>query len=124
MRWVEVAAIRPHRCAVIPFVGGHDSRGYIDTGSEMEGFDNHIYVSVTAVDAMADLIGRPTISQFREVVTSNQEHAAALAQVIAERDDLKARFDAIDVLAGADFRARKKPGRKAAEKPDKEPVPA
>ena len=60
---------------------------------------------------MASLIGRPTIEQFREVVDSNVEFAARLEEVTAERDELAKRFAAIDILAGADFRTRNKPGR-------------
>jgi hypothetical protein len=118
MRWVPTATINPHRCAVIPFVSASDPEGFIDTGSELSGFgpDKHVYVSVKAVNEMASLIGRPTISQFREVVDSNIALASKLAEVTAERDGLEERFAAIDVLASADFVARKKQGRRPTKK--------
>lgn len=113
MRWVETAAIRPNRCAAIPFIGGNDPDGYIDTGSELDGFDNHVFISVKAVHEMATLIGRPTVAQFREVVSSNIAFSERLHALTAERDELLERFAAIDVIESADFRARKKTGRKA-----------
>lgn len=115
MRWVETATIRPHRCAAIPFVAGNDEEGFIDTGSELDGFDNHVYISVKAVNEMANLIGRPTITQFREVVQSNQDMYTRLLELTAQRDALQRQIDAVDVLASADFVARRKPGRKAKE---------
>lgn len=111
MRWVETCAVRPNRCAAIPFVGGNDELGYIDTGSELDGFDNHVYVSVRAVHEMAALIGLPTVAQFREVVDSNIHFSERLDEVTKERDDLQSRFEAIDMLASAGFVERKKPGR-------------
>lgn len=121
MRWVETCAIKPNRCAAIPFVGGNDPEGYIDTGSEMDGFDNHCYVSVKAVNEMATLIGRPTVSQFREVVDSNIHFSERLDEVTKERDELAARFEAIDMLASAGFVERKKTGRPFKRR-DLEPV--
>ena len=120
MRWVETAAIRPHRCAAIPFIGGNDKLGYIDTGSELDGFDNHVYLSVRAVHEMANLIGRPTLEQFREVVDSNIAFSERLDEVTRERDELQARFDAIDVIESADFRARRKTGRKPVQRQETE----
>jgi hypothetical protein len=48
----------PHRCAAVPFISGLNStKGFIDTGSEMPGgADHHIYVSVEAVEQMAQII--------------------------------------------------------------------
>jgi hypothetical protein len=111
VRWVEVAAIRPHRCAVIPFISGHDELGYIDTGSEMDGFDNHVYVSVKAVKEMARLIGLPSRAEYHEAATELAAVQAELEKITTERDDLEARFEAIDILASRGFVERKKTGR-------------
>lgn len=120
MRWVPTAAVRPARCAAIPFIGGNDELGYIDTGSELDGFDNHVYISVRAVHEMANMIGRPTREQFQEVVESNIHFSQRLDEVTRERDELLARFDAIDVIESADFRARKKTGRKPVKRQEHE----
>jgi hypothetical protein len=57
MRWVPVAAQRPHRCAAIPLVGAHHAKGFIDTGYDLHGWDPHVYISVVAVEEMARMIG-------------------------------------------------------------------
>ena len=58
MRLVAHAAIRPHRCAVIPFIANSNTaEGFIDTGYDLPGWDPHVYVSVQAVKEMARLIG-------------------------------------------------------------------
>lgn len=111
MRLVERAVTRPMHCAVFPTLGAAHGKGYIDPGTELPGFDNHVYVSVEAVEQMAEFIGFP----------SREAHAAALARA----DDLERKVadleadlreadkfaEAVDVLESRDFRARRKPGR-------------
>lgn len=118
MRVVDRPYSRPHRCAALPYVG-QTKRGirWIDTGCELPGFDNHVYLSETAVVEAARLLGWPAPGEFRRAVGERDAALAELEAVRAERDELQARFDAIDVLASADFVARKKAGRPAAKKP-------
>lgn len=111
MRLVETAVIRPNRCAVIPFIASNDEEGFIDTGSEMNGYDQHIYVSVKAVKEMARLIGWQSPGDFNRMVTEANKNARRVEELAAERDALQQKFDAIDVLTSADFRARNKAGR-------------
>jgi hypothetical protein len=113
MRWVESATIRPHRCAVIPFVGSDES-GFIDTGSEMEGFDNHVYVSVTAVKEMARMIGLPSKAEYNQIVAEANNVARQLEDMAADLADARRELDAIDVIESADYREfkrRKRTGR-------------
>ena len=111
MRFVETAVIRPNRCAVIPFIASNDDEGFIDTGSEMDGFEQHVYVSVKAVKEMARMIGWVGPGDYNRIVSEANKLARTIEDLTVERDELQKRFDAIDVLASADFRARNKAGR-------------
>lgn len=111
MRLVERALTRPMHCAVFPTLGASHSKGYIDPGTELPGFDNHVYVSVEAVEQMAQLIGHPS----RESHADALQRVAELEQKVADLEtDLREadKFaEAVDVLESRDFRARRKPGR-------------
>lgn len=116
MRWVEAAAIRPNRCAVLPFIGNSNARkGFIDTGAELDGFDNHVYVSVEAAEEMARMLGWQSPQAVRDL----QRELAAAGELIGELQaralEMEQAFGAIDVIESAGFRARKKPGRKPRE---------
>jgi len=111
MRWVESATIRPHRCAVIPFVGSNDPEGYIDTGSEMDGFDNHVYVSTKAVREMARLIGLPTKAEYNALVTEANDTARTLEATLSQLQEARRELDAIDVIESGDYREFKRKKR-------------
>ena len=113
MRWVPVAANRPNRCAAIPFLSAHDSKGFIDTGTVLPGWDPHVYVSVVALEEMARLIGWHPSSQqaaYDRVLTAKDEE---LERLRAENMELAETISAIDVIESSDFTARKKRGPKA-----------
>lgn len=57
MRWVQSPALFPARCVVLPQVGAHDPAGYIDTGMDNPDLGGRVYVSVRAVQAMAEGLG-------------------------------------------------------------------
>lgn len=120
MRWVEVAAGKPHRCAAIPFVGPNDPEGYIHTGSVMDGWDNEVYISVKAVRGFLETLEWPKPEDYTRLAAYAKELEAQLTETVRERDELQQRFEAIDVLASADFRARNKPGRPRTKKPEDE----
>lgn len=111
MKWVESAVVKPHRCAVIPFIGTHDDLGFIDTGSEMDGFDNHVYVSVRAVHEMARLLGLPSRDEYNQLVLEANQTARQLEQTTADLREARRHLDAIDALESADFRTRRRVGR-------------
>lgn len=112
MRLVEHAACRPHHCAILPYVGNSNVRRFfVDTGTELQGFDNHIYLSDVGVEAAAQLIGYPSLSEIGQLKRQLDEALERAETAEAERDELQKKFAAIDVLASADFRARNKPGR-------------
>lgn len=115
MRHVDRALTTPSRCAVLPSIGSSHELGFIDTGSELPGkgdaFDCHVYVSVVALREMMRVEGYPMPEDVQALSDRLDELETENAALVAERDDLAAKFAAIDMLASADFRARNKPGR-------------
>jgi hypothetical protein len=120
MRIVALPFARPMRCAAIPYIG-QSAQGEIwfDTGSELMGPDDHVYLSGTAVKECARMIGWVPPSDIKALRRELEDVRHELAAVLTERHELKHKLDAIDVIESADFRARKKPGR-----PPKEAVPS
>ena len=125
MRFVERALTKPSRCAVLPSIPGTHPAGFIDTGSELPGkgdqWDCHVYVSLVALREMNKVMGWdpeavPTLqARIREL-----EHELTAEQ--NRNTELEAVLDSIDVLEGADFRARRKTGRPKTKR--EEGVPA
>lgn len=118
MRWVPHAAISPHRCAVIPYVGNSNTnKGFIDTGMDLPGWDPHVYVSVEAVEEMARLCGWEP----QHVVSGEQGKVARLEAQVAELEAELAEADRFReateyTLGQFGSKVRAKPGRKPAEK--------
>lgn len=100
------------RCAAIPYIGqAYGERVWFDTGSEMQGPDDHVYLSGTAVTECAKMIGWVPPGEIRQ---ARAELAGVQAQLEQERRnvlELQRRLDAIDVIESEGFRARKKAGR-------------
>ena len=116
MRLVDRPTFRPMRCAAVPQLGATARCRWVDTGAEMPGFDNHIYLSEPAVLEAAKLFGFPTPAEYESVVAERDELEARVEELEREASGLQEAFDAIDVLASRDFRARKKPGKRPAER--------
>lgn len=114
MRFVERAVIRPSRCAVFPHIPGDHKDGFFDTGSELlsSAFDNHVYVSVVAAEAMAQKLGWSSPEDVKELRHQFEQLERENQRLREENEELNREFEAIDVLASAGFTARKKPGRK------------
>lgn len=116
MRWVPVAAAEPHRCCVVPFVNS-DREGFIDTGNRLAGFEQHVYVSVTAVRELARMIGLPSADDLVEAVRRAE-------RAERERDDLREQLvqadtelNAVAVLKNSrQWKQERKPGRPARQK--------
>jgi hypothetical protein len=112
MRWVPHAALRPHHCAAIPFVGNSNAKGgFIDTGVDLPGWDPHVYVSVDAVQEMARMIGwQPSHVQqgVRDRLAEKDAEIEQLRSCVAERDQ---QLEAVQVLKNAGFSQAKPPGR-------------
>jgi hypothetical protein len=111
VRYVPHAAIRPHRCAVIPFIGNHNSRGFIDTGMDLPGWDPHVYVSVEAVEQMAGMIGWQPAHVSQQGSATIKSRDARIAELEAERDALTEQLGAVQVLKQAGYVQAKRPGK-------------
>ena len=102
MRLVERPHARPYRCAANPSIGQtrRDIR-WIDTGSEMDGFDNHIYLSEPAVRDAAKLLGFPTPSEFATLLEERDALAYELSVAKADLADATATLRAIATVEAA-----------------------
>lgn len=112
MRWVPHAALRPHTCAAIPFIGNSNAKkGFIDTGRDLPGWDPHVYISVEAVEEMARMVGW----QPNHVQQGHQQAVAALKVQLedahAENARLAEQLDAVKVLKNGGFAQANPPGR-------------
>jgi hypothetical protein len=100
------------RCAAIPYIGqAYGERIWFDTGSEMMGPDDHVYLSGTAVKECARMIGWAPPGEVRQLQAELAGVRAELAQALDDLAEQRRRWDALDVIESADFRARKKAGR-------------
>lgn len=108
----------PHRCAFT--MRGDDPEGFF-LGETLAGWDPKAGIAVSYARTLARELGYShpdDVQALRDDLAAATARAEELEALLA---DAQARFDAIDALESAGFRARKKPGRKAVEK-DKEAV--
>lgn len=117
MHVTEVAAFRPQRCAVIPYIGAHHPNGFIDTGNEIDG--NRIYISIVGLVEMvrvAGILPKPVPDVRPDLEAANER----IAELEAEKADLQGQLDAVDRLVRKEtFVKSAKPGR---PRKQKEPV--
>lgn len=92
--------MRPHHCAAVPFVA-RDDEGFIDTGSELPGYDNHVYVAVKSVREMARMVGMVSQGEYRAALERVATLEAQIKDAAEENDALRSQFHAIDVLRKA-----------------------
>jgi hypothetical protein len=113
MRLVPQATMPPHRCAVIPFKGNSSSRGFIDTGMDLPGWDPHVYVSVEAVEEMARMIGwepRHVSARHAQKTHEAQARISELEELLAGHERFREAAEYTLNQFGA--QVRNKPGRK------------
>jgi hypothetical protein len=112
MRWVAHAAMRPHTCAAVPFVGNSNAkRGFIDTGRDLPGWDPHVYISFEAFQEMARIFEyQPghAVTAVKAQVARKQER---IAELEAELEEMRGQLDAVKVLKNAGFSQSNPPGR-------------
>lgn len=112
MRWVAHAAMRPHRCAAVPFIGNSNAKkGFIDTGTDLAGWDPHVYVSVEAVEEMARMIGWQPAHVQQVNAAKASDVRAELEAAKAEADVLREQLAAVRVLKQTGFVQANPPGR-------------
>lgn len=120
MRYVERLHIRPMHCLAIPFLGANHPKGYVDFGVELTGFDNHVAISVEAMQQAARDVPQCGLVS-KEFLTLALAESKALKR---ENEDLKEQLAEADKFAEAaewtlrhfDTRVQQKPGRKPAVK--------
>jgi hypothetical protein len=92
---VDRPQFRPNHCAAIPHRGQTaEGERWVDTQAEMPGFDNHVYLSETAVAEAARVLGFPTPAEHAKL-------AAELAQALQDNLTLIDRLKALSHLEGA-----------------------
>ena len=86
MRLVERPVFKPHHCAALP-QRGQTAAGerWVDTGNELSGFDNHVYLSETAVREAGKLLGH-IMPEVHEQVANER------AQLQTKLDEAEARI--------------------------------
>jgi hypothetical protein len=115
MRFVQHPAIRPHKCAVLPVMGSHNSRGFIDTGQDMRDPDSHVYISVEALELMATQYGwQPSAATapLKAKIEALEKQISDLKAEVAEAE--KFAQAAEYTLGKFGTKVQKKPGRKVA----------
>jgi hypothetical protein len=103
------------RCAALPHVGQTTRTEWIDTGSELDGYDNHVYLSGIAIREAGALIGMVAGGEVRARDRKITALEAQLAQAQRDLTEAMHKLAAIDVIESEGFRARKKTGRPAKE---------
>lgn len=108
-RFVQQPVTRPHHCAFIPFLGGSNSKGFFDSGTDYWG--ERIYASVEAVEDMAGQLGwvaPGAVADLEDRVVRAEAEAEQLRARVAELEEFQAAF-AVVKAAGGDLKRR--PGR-------------
>ena len=99
MRIVPRPTFKPMRCAALPYVGQtHAHTRWIDTGSELDGFDNHVYVSSVAVDEFNRLLGNPSKAQFGKVKAELKAAREEIAELRERVETAEKQVAAIETL--------------------------
>lgn len=119
---VERLVKPPYTCVAYPTLGAGHLGGYYDLNQTLPAPGNingnqNLHNLAISVQAVHDLARQEGWSSPQEMQAAQDRIGileAELADVVAQATVLREKFDAIDVLASADFRARNKPGRKKA----------
>jgi hypothetical protein len=94
----------PHRCAIVPYIT-EDPGGFIDTGTELPGWDPHVYVSATGALEIAKAFGFPTPGALATAVARVTELEAANAELTEQLDRAQSQLDAVAVLQAHGYTA-------------------
>lgn len=116
MRVVDRPYCRPMRCAALPYLGQTSPGRWVDTGSELPGFDNHVYLHEQAVYEAARLLGFPERGEYLDAVRDRDQALERVAVLEAELASKTAALDAVHVLRQEGFTAARKPGRPPKQK--------
>lgn len=111
MRWVQQAALYPHRCAVLPYVGNSSTtKGFLDTGIDVDDI-YRIYLSGEFFDHVIPQMGFVPQGTIAGLEAQIDQLNAKVAEIEVERDEVKSQLAAVQVLKQAGYTAARKPGR-------------
>ena len=117
MRFVERLHIRPTHCLAIPFLGANHPKGYVDFGVELVGMDNHVAISVEAMQQAARDVPECALVSRDELTLVQTENDVLRREAEDLREQLKAadeELNAIHTIRARGYSVQKKPGRKPA----------
>jgi hypothetical protein len=100
----------PHRCAFT--LRDSDPEGFY-LGETLSGWDPKAAISASYARSLARELGYVHPDKHQEYIEGLASAAAEIERLQAEVADLRAKFDAIDVIESEGFRARRKAGRPA-----------
>lgn len=109
MQVVGKPGFEPYRCAVS--LRSEDPDGFINTNVTLNGFDPHIFVSMTAARELARIAGWVDPAVHAEKVAELEGVKAQLDAAVDEIAALRKREDAIETLKGGGFQEVKRAGR-------------
>lgn len=116
VRWVQVAAIRPHRCALNPMIGNHNSqKGFLDFGTDLGALGNHpgdhVYVSVLMAEQAAEVLGWSSPADAAALKQQTERDRMRIDELETQLTDTRAQLGAVQVLKSAGYTTARKPGR-------------
>lgn len=112
MRFVERAEFQPGTCAALTYIGGAHPEGFIDTGTMLPGFDNHVYISTVALREAVRARGWNTQEDYAALKSERDELERELKLAQDQLKDADRQLDAVAVLKRyPDWRQERKPGR-------------
>lgn len=118
VRLVPRPFLAPMRCAALAHVGQTARTRWVDTGVELAGFDNHVYLSETAVVEAGRLLGHPSKGEFWEACQDRDRAREELENVKRMLIDAERKLAAVEVLKQGGFTQTRKPGRPRKETAD------
>ena len=99
------------RCAATPFLGQTSPGRWVDTGSELPGFDNHVYLHETSVYEAARLLGFPERGEYKQACQDRDRAQARIAELEAQVAEQARALGAVQVLKNTGFAQTRPPGR-------------
>lgn len=105
MRLVDKPIFRPMLCAAKPFIGqAHPTARWVDTGAEMPGWDNHVYLSDIAVQEAMACLGYATPQEVDALRAQITEHEDTILTLMEQIEAAEAKLNAIGALEASGLR--------------------
>lgn len=120
MRVVDRPYTRPNACAAKPHIGQTaEAERWVDTGAELNGFDNHVYLCETSVREAAAALDLTLVDDEEYVGVIRELEAAqnTIAEQYFELEELRAFKDSVYIAIG------RKPEHGEPSEPETEPKP-